>query len=145
DDVAAVELDELDALDMAEDVDGLDEAAVRALREVGLGDVSGDDAAGAGTEAGEEHLHLGRGGVLGLVEDDEGVRERPAAHVGEGYDLDGVLVEVGRELVAGDHVLEGVVERAEVGIDLLAEVAGEEAEALAGLDGGAAEDRKSVV
>jgi hypothetical protein len=36
--------------------------------------------------------------------------------------------------------VEGVVERAEVGEDLLAQVAGEEAEGLAGLDGGAGED-----
>ena len=44
-------------------------------------------------------------------------------------DLDGV-----------EEVVEGVVERAEVGVDLLLERAGEEAEAFAGFDGGADED-----
>ena len=39
-------------------------------------------------EAGEEHLHLLAGGVLRLVEDDEGVVQRAAAHEGERRDLD---------------------------------------------------------
>ncbi len=44
------------------------------------------------------------------------------------------------DLVAGHHVVERVVERAEIGIDLLLHVAGQEAEALAGLDGRARQD-----
>ncbi len=43
-------------------------------------------------------------------------------------------------LLGFEQVVERVVERAEVGIDFLLEGAGEEAEALAGFDGGADED-----
>ena len=57
--------------------------------QVDLGDVAGDHDLGAEAEAGEEHLHLLGRGVLRLVEDDERVVERAAAHVGQRGDLDG--------------------------------------------------------
>ena len=41
----------------------------------------------------------------------------------------------------GQHVVERVVERAKIGIDLLLHVAGQEAEPLAGLDRGARQDQ----
>ncbi len=37
-----------------------------------------------GTDPGQDHLHLLGGGVLGLVDDHEGVGERPAPHEGDG-------------------------------------------------------------
>ena len=42
--------------------------------------------------------------------------------------------------VGAEHVVEGVVERAQVRVDLRHQVAGQEAEPLAGLDGGSGED-----
>ena len=45
------------------------------------------------------------------------------------------------DLLGVDHLVEGVVEGAQVGVDLLRQGAGEEAELLAGLDGRAGEDR----
>jgi hypothetical protein len=44
------------------------------------------------------------------------------------------------DILGVEHVVQGVVERAEVGQDFLAQVAGQEAERLAGLDGRAGED-----
>ena len=49
-------------------------------------------------------------------------------------------LEAALDLVGGHHVVERVVERAQIGIDLLAHVAGQEAEALAGLDRRARQD-----
>src|SRR5947209_237068 len=49
---------------------------------------------------------------------------------------DATLVLLGRE-----HVVDGVVERTEIGIDLLLHVAGEEAEPFTGLDGGPRQDQ----
>ena len=49
--------------------------------------------------------------------------------------------EAALDLVGRHHVVERVVERAEIGIDLLAHVAGQEAEPLAGLDRRARQDQ----
>ena len=44
--------------------------------------------------------------------------------------------EVALDLLRRQHVVESVIERTQVGIDLLAHVARQEAEPLAGFDGG---------
>ena len=49
-------------------------------------------------------------------------------------------VHVALDLLGLHHVVEAVEERAEVGIDLGDDIAGEEAELFAGLDGGADQD-----
>ena len=60
--------------------------------------------------------------------------------LGERGDLDDVALEELVDLFLIEKIVEGVVERAEVGVDLLLERAGKEAEALACFDGGADED-----
>ncbi len=79
-------------------------------------------------------------GVLGLVDDDEAVVQRAAAHEREGRDLDLPLFEVARDLLGAQHVVQRVEERAQVRIDLGHEVTREESEALTGLDGRAREE-----
>ena len=108
--------------------------------QVDLRDVAGDDRLRAEAEAREEHLHLLGRRVLRLVEDDERVVQRAAAHERERRDLDDAALDQLLHFLEADDVVERVVERAEIRIDLLGDVAGEEAEALAGFDGGAAED-----
>ena len=109
-------------------------------RQVDLGDVAGDDHLRAEAEAGEEHLHLLGARVLGLVEDHERVVERAAAHERERRDLDHRALEVRGDALGVEHVVQRVEQRAQVGVDLRHQVAGQEAEALAGLDRGARED-----
>ena len=84
----AVKRDVADALDAVEQLHRLREAGGLARRQVDLARIAGDDHAAVLAEPGEEHLHLHRGGVLRLVEDDGGVRQRAAAHEGERRDLD---------------------------------------------------------
>src|SRR5438093_134679 len=67
DDVLAAEADEVDVLDPGEDVAHLDQSRLRALLQVDLGDVTGDHELRPEAEPGEEHLHLLRARVLGLV------------------------------------------------------------------------------
>ena len=140
DDVLAAEADEGDVLHLAEDVADDDEAGALVGRQVDLGDVAGDDHARVEAEPGEEHLHLLGGGVLRLVEDDEGVVEGAAAHEGERRDLDHAALEVAVDPVGVEHVVERVEERPQVGVDLGLDVAGQEAEPLAGLDRRPGED-----
>ena len=89
DDVAGAEADHGDAGDALELADRVGEAGLVApLGQVDLLGIAADHHAAAHAEAGQEHLHLLRRGVLRLVEDDEGVGERAAAHEGDRRDLD---------------------------------------------------------
>ena len=74
---------EADAFYAVEDVKGFKKAGLAWVGQVGLGEVPGDDGLGVVAEAGDEHLHLLGGGVLGLVHDDESVGQGAAAHEGE--------------------------------------------------------------
>jgi len=105
-----------------------------------LGDIAGDDGARVVAQAGEEHEHLLPGAILGFVEDNEGVVQGAAAHVGERGDFDGAAALVFLDLLGGEHIVEGIVEGAEVGGDFLVEIAGEEAQGFAGLHGGSGKD-----
>ena len=78
--------------------------------------------------------------VLRLVEDDERVVERAPAHERERRDLDRPALHVPGQPLRVDHVVERVVQRAQVRVDLREHVARQEAEPLAGLDRGARED-----
>ena len=98
------------------------------------------DDLGPEPDAGQEHLHLLGRGVLRLVEDDEAAVQRAAPHEGERRDLDGLALEQPLRALGLDHVVERVVERAQVRVDLGHEVAGQEAEPLAGLDRRPGED-----
>ena len=70
-------------------------------------------------DARQEHLHLLDGGVLRLVEDDERVVERAAAHEGERRDLDDLPLDRARDAVEAEHLVQRVVHRAQIRIDLL--------------------------
>src|SRR6185503_9033085 len=120
-----------------EDAARLDQPAFLAAREIDLRDVAVDHRLGAEADARKEHLHLLGRGVLRLVEDDEGVVEGTAAHVGERRELDRAALEQLAGLLEAHQVVERVVQRPQVRVDLLREVAGQEAQALAGFHRGA--------
>ena len=113
-----------------------DEAALLAAREVDLRDVAGDHRLGAEADAREEHLHLLGCRVLRLVQDDERMVERAPAHVGERRHFDRRALEELCHLVEAHEVVQRVVQRTKVRIDLLREIARQEAQAFAGFDGG---------
>jgi hypothetical protein len=75
-DVLMTEANECDAVDPGEDVAHLDEPGRLLARQVDLRDVAGHDHPRAEPEPRQEHLHLLRRRVLGLVEDHERVVER---------------------------------------------------------------------
>ena len=71
DHVRVGELDDADAPDPVDQLQGIPKAAALAARQIGLRDVAGDHGLRIEAHAREEHLHLRRRGVLRLVEDDE--------------------------------------------------------------------------
>ena len=52
-------------------------------RKILLRQVAGDDHAGTEPDPGQEHLHLGRCGILCLIQDDVRVVEGPTTHIGK--------------------------------------------------------------
>ena len=85
-------------------------------------------------EARQEHLHLLGRRVLRLVEDHERVVQRAAAHERDRRDLDHAALEQALDALGVEHVVERVVERPQVRVDLLLQIARQEPELLAGLD-----------
>src|SRR4051794_12288512 len=140
DDVLEAEADERDVVDALEDVLHLDQPRRLVARQVDLRDVAGDDDLRAEAEPRQEHLHLLGRGVLRLVEDDEAVVERAAAHERERRHLDRAALHVGVRALRVEHVVERVEQGAQVRIALGHHVAGQEPEPLARLDRGPRED-----
>ena len=112
----------------------LGQARAGARRQIDLGRVAGHDHARALAEPGQKHLHLHRGRVLRLVEDDEGARQGAPAHERDRRHLDLAGAEAAGELVGRQHVVERVEDRAQIRVDLVAQIARQKAQPLAGLD-----------
>jgi len=67
--IGFVEVNEGQAFDALQYIDRFQQAAAPRVRQIDLCDVSGDHRFGVESEAGDEHLHLFRSGVLRFVED----------------------------------------------------------------------------
>ncbi len=114
----------MDVLNAVEDFADDTQAAAGSAGQIHLGHIPGNNDLGTETEPGEEHLHLLTGGVLRLVQDDESVVQGPAAHVRERRDLDGSALDQSWDRVRIDHVVQGVVERSQIRVDLVVKRAG---------------------
>ena len=108
-------------------------AGLFARRQVDLRHVAGDDHLRAHAHAGQKHLHLLGGGVLRLVEYDKGVVKRAAAHVGQRRDLHRPALHQPLIGFQTHHLVQRVVEGAQVGVHLLRQVPGQKAQFFAGL------------
>ena len=99
------------------------------IGQVDLGDVAGDNHLGIEAQTGEEHLHLLRRGVLCLIQNDEGVIQGAPAHIGQRRHLDVPLLLILLESFSSQHIKQRVIERTQVGIDLVLQVTRQEARA----------------
>ncbi len=134
------ELADGDALHPLQHPHGLLQPGHLVRRQVDLGGVPGDDDLGPEAQPGEEHLHLLPAGVLGLVQDDEAVVQRPAPHIGQGGHLDVSPLHVLLIRLRPQHIKQRVVQGAQVGVYLGLQVPRQEAQPLPGLHRGAGED-----
>ena len=139
-DVGGREHGEVNVLHALQNLAHHPQPAVGSRGEVHLSDVTRDDDLGPEPEPREEHLHLLGAGVLRFVEKDERVVERATAHVRQRGDLDGARAHQPRDRLRVEHVVQRVVERPQVRVDLLVERARQEPEALARLHRRARED-----
>ena len=116
------------------------QAGLPARRQVRLGEVAGDHGPGTEADARQKHLHLLHRRVLGFVEYNERFVERAAAHVRKRRDFDDVAVDEAPDVLETHHFVERVIDRPQVGVHLLRQVAWEESEPFAGLHRGPNQD-----
>src|SRR4028119_712045 len=138
--VVALQPDKGDALDPGQRPARVVEAAYPALGQVDLRPVAGYYHLRSEPEARQEHLHLLGGGVLGFIQDDERVVQGPTPHKRQRRDLDYTPLQVPLELGRVHHLVERVVERPEVRVDLGHHVPWQETERLTRLDRGPRQD-----
>jgi phosphate starvation-inducible protein PhoH and related proteins len=82
------------------------------ITQVDLAVVARDDHLRAVAHARQEHQHLRSRGVLGLVQDDHRIVERPAPHERQRDDLDQVVDHEPPDLVVVHHIMQRVEQRA---------------------------------
>src|SRR6516225_97320 len=99
----------------------------KTVEEIALIGVAGDHHRRVPTQPRQYHLDLSLGAVLRLVDDDEGIIQRAAAHKPDWGDLDGSLGHQLLDAPAAEPLVQRVVERAQIRSKLLADVAGKEA------------------
>ena len=119
------EMNKRDARDFTEHVACVDEAASLRVGQVDLREVARDNHLGAYAQAGEEHLNLRHGGVLRLIEDNDGIGERSAAHESQGRNLNNTFLHLLLQFSLGNHVLQRIVERLQIGVDFLLHISGQ--------------------
>src|SRR5581483_11737588 len=127
--VAFIEFDERDALHAFQNFHGLNQAA-SLIGQIDLSDVARNQRLGIKPKAGDEHLHLLGGGVLGLVKNNERIVESAAAHERDRRNLDDVLFQIPVHLLELEHVIQSVIQRPQVGIDLFLQRTRQEAQTL---------------
>ena len=139
-DILLGEAHDRDVFDTTQRFERVRKTRAGAGRQIDLARVAGHDHARALAEPGEKHLHLHRRRVLRLVEDHEGARQSAPAHEGDRRHLDLAAGEPLGDLVRRQHVVERVEDRPQIGIDLVAQIARQKAEPLAGFDCRAGQD-----
>ena len=134
------ETDHFDVVDALQNVGAPLQARVLGRGQVDLGHVAGEHHLGPLAQSGEDHQMLGDGHVLTLVTQQEHGFQRPATHIGQGRDLDDALFHIALHRLRPQHLVQGVVQGAEIGVHLVLQVAGEETQLLPRLHRRAAHD-----
>ena len=117
--VDVVEVTEPNALHTVQHMQRLKQAGLFGIWQVGLRQVAGDYRLRVVAKTRYKHLHLLIGRVLRFIHDDERIRQRPATHKSQRRNLDHVALEQLVYLVLVEQIVERVVQRPQVRVDLL--------------------------
>ena len=101
---------------------------VHTTRKVDLRTVPRDHHARSFTKTGQEHLHLHGGRVLRLIQHNKGIGQGAAPHKGKRRDLDLLLFDQFGRLFPRQEIIQRIVERLHIRIDLVLHITREEAE-----------------
>src|ERR1700754_4449107 len=126
DNVDVLEVAETDSLDAVEHMQRFEEPRLLWVGQIDLSKVAGDDGLRVVAEAGDENLHMLVLRVLRLIHDDEGIVESTTTHEGQRSNLDNIGLQHLVDLLWINEIVQCVVERPKVWIDLLLKGAGKE-------------------
>ena len=118
------------ALDLLQHMQRIHKAAAGAFRQVDLGHIAGHNDLGTHAHAGQEHFHLLRRGVLCLVQNDEGVVQRTAAHIGQRGHLNDLFFHQTLICFSTQHIKQTVIQRAQIRVHLLLQITGQKTQFL---------------
>src|SRR5579875_2046089 len=133
-DVVLGQLDDLNPCDPGEQRGCIDQPAAHPGRQIDLRHVPVDDHPRTVPEPRQKHFELLVCCVLRLIEDDEGIRQRAAAHVRQRCNLDRPPLEMFCDDRVIQELAERVVERPQIWIHFFAQVARQKAELFACFD-----------
>ena len=130
DDISFIEIDELDAVDVAKNLPYFDESGYTIRRKIDLRNVAGDHNFRVESQPSQKHFHLFRGSVLRFIENDERIVQGPTPHERQGCDFDVAPFDETRRPFHVHHVEQRIVERAQIRIDLRIHISRQETEFL---------------
>src|SRR5262249_40841730 len=134
DDILLVEIYDSNAFESAYHSLSLHQSRPFARWQVDLSNIAGDDRFGSEADTSKKHLHLFGCSVLSFIENDERVRKGAAAHERKRSNFYDPFFKQPHNLFVIDKIEEGIVERPQIGIDLVLEVAWQESEFFSGFD-----------
>lgn len=100
----------------------MSEPAFDALGQIYLSGVTRNHGTRPKADARQKHFHLLRRRVLCLVKNHKRIVERPSAHKGKRRNLDDLLFDESLRFFKAEQIEQGIVERAQIRIDLLHQI-----------------------
>ena len=121
----------VDPFDPLQPANGIAQPAhLRAAGDIDLVGIAANHHPAVLAEPGKEHLHLGRRGVLRFIKDHERIGERAPAHEGNRRNLDLAAGDPPFDLLGRHAIVQRIVNRAQIRIDLFLHIAGQEPQPL---------------
>src|SRR5204863_3541934 len=129
-----IEVHESQSLYVLQDVNGLEQSAAPRIWQIDLRYVSRNYRLRVESQTRHKHFHLLRSGVLGFIQNHKRIVQSTPPHEGNGSNLDDILFQIAIHFFGVEHVIEGVVQRTQVGIDFVLQRTGQESQSLACFD-----------
>src|SRR5205814_10499492 len=114
-DVSLIEVHKGQSLYMLQDVNSLEQSAAPRIGQIDLRHVSRNYRLRVESQTRHKHFHLLRGGVLGFIQNHKRIVQSTPPHEGNGSNLDDILFQIAIHFFGVEHVIEGVVQRTQVG------------------------------
>ena len=130
--VRFIELDKRQALHILEHIHSFEQAAAASIGQVDLGDVPRNHSLRIEPKPRDKHFHLLRCRVLGFIENHERIVQGTSAHERDGSNFDDVLFQIAIDFFWIEHVVQSVIERPQVRVNLVLESARKKSQPLAG-------------
>ena len=105
-----------------------------------LGGVTRYDHFGAETDTGQEHFHLCRCGILCFIQNNIGIVQCPASHIGKRCHFDQTLFHIFGKTFRSHDLIQGIVQGTQIRVYLTLQITGQKAQLFSGFNGRSGQD-----